>query len=445
MVGGVDTTTLEKLILFQSIRNPYFLGSIIDHLKVEYFNNKDVKNILGVIKKFYDKTGKYPNLVDIKLFLNNETLKKSFITVRDEFKDIGTDVDIELLISQTEHFFRQRATINTLLDVSEEFKTLTSDEILDRFRESCNISIISDIGHDYFKDIETHIKYLKSEQEKIPTGYSLIDDVLGGGIQKDGKALYVILGGTNAGKSIFLANIAVNILKQNYCVPIISLEMGEQVYSHRISANLSKIPMGELKDSTEDFRSIIEGVKSDIPDGKLVIKEFPPGQLTIAKLDTYLSRLKQKGYDFDVVFLDYITLMKASGDTLYERGKNLAEDIRALSYKYEVSFFTVLQANRSGVKEFTQPKLDNTSESMGISHTADFIMSIWTGEEDVETNTIRGGILKNRIGKNYGVKLFELDPNYLTLREVDDIFEDDAETLNSELKSQLSDLEEILI
>src|SRR5690606_11250658 len=96
----------------------------------------------------------------------------------------------------------------------------------------------------------------------------------------------------------------------------------------------------------------------------------------------------------------------------------------------------------TGTKDHTQPKLDNTSESMGIAHTADFIMSIWVAEEDVETNTIRGGILKNRVGKNFGVQLFELDPRYLRLREIDSIFEDDVVTMNNELKSQLSELEE---
>lgn len=443
-MNSVDTATLEKLILYQSIRNPYYMGSIIEHIKTDYFEDRDVKNIVNVIKKYYDKTNKYPNLTEIKLFLNNINLRKSFKNIRNEFKELDHDVDIELLIAQTEQFFRQKAVINTMLSVSENFKSLSHEEILRQFESSCNISIITDIGHDYFEDIETHIRYLQSEQEKISTGFDFIDKALKGGLNKKGKALYILMGGTNAGKSIFLGNIAVNILQQNYCVPIISLEMDEQVYSHRISANLSGISMDELKSHVSEFRDAIKDVKSKIPNGKLVIKEFPPGQLTVAKLDSYLSKLKKRGYGFDVVILDYITLMKTLGDNLYERGKRLAEDIRALSYKYEVSFVTVIQANRTGTKDHTQPKLDNTSESMGIAHTADFIMSIWTSEEDVETNTIRGGILKNRIGQNYGVQLFELDPKFLRLREIDSIFEEDRATMNKELKSQLSHLEEQL-
>jgi replicative DNA helicase len=160
--------------------------------------------------------------------------------------------------------------------------------------------------------------------------------------------------------------------------------------------------------------------------------------LTINDLDAYLAKLKKKGKHFDIVYLDYITLMKAVGtNNLYEAGKRLAEDVRALSYKYEVSFVSVLQANRNGVSG-QQPKLDNTSESMGIAHTADFMASIWREEEDFETNTLRTGIIKNRIGENFGTQMLELD-NHLRIREIDAIFEEDSENMNNAIKDQIKE------
>ena len=207
-----------------------------------------------------------------------------------------------------------------------------------------------------------------------------------------------------------------------------------------MSANFAEIPFDDLKDETEQFKAKIQQIKTNTPDANLILKEFPPGKLTVSGLDAYLEKLQKKGYDFDIVFLDYITLMRAEGVVgMYEGGKKLAEDIRALSYKYGVSFVTVIQANRGGVGG-EQPQLDNTSESMGIAHTADFIASIWRTEEDIETNTLRLGILKNRVGENFGVQMLELDTRYLKLREVAQIFENDQAEMNTELKQQIGAL-----
>jgi len=73
---------------------------------------------------------------------------------------------------------------------------------------------------------------------------------------------------------------------------------------------------------------------------------------------------------------------------------------------------------------------------MGIAHTADFMASIWREEEDFETNTLRTGIIKNRIGENFGVKMLELD-NYLRIREVDEIYTEDSEQMNNSIKDQI--------
>lgn len=432
---------LEKNILFQSIKSPYYLGSIIDHIDVKYFSNNNVKSILSVILKFYKEYDKYPNLTEIKTLLNDESLKKSFKLVVDEFKNLDKDVDVDILIKQTEQFFRERAVYNTMLDVAENIKQYKHADVLKKFEKSCGISLITDIGMDYFKDIDSHIEWLKQQVDKISTGYEFLDKKIKGGFNKNGRGLHVILGGTNSGKSIVLGNIAANVVRQNYCVPIISLEMGENYYAQRMSANFSSISVDDLKDNTEDLKNIISNIQEKTPNSKLIIKEFAPGCLTPNGLDNYLDMLKKKGYNFDLVVLDYITLMKSEGDNLYEKGKRLAEDVRSLTYKHNVDILTAIQANRGGVKENTQPKLDNTSESMGIAHTADLMVSVWREEEDIETNTIRMGVIKNRIGENFGVQMFEFDTRYLRLTETEKIFENDLVEMQKQITREMENIE----
>jgi|TARA_R110000765_G_scaffold7963_4_gene26042 replicative DNA helicase len=436
----LDTKTFEHSILYQAVKSPYYLGTIIEHVDTDFFKDTDVKAVFGELLSFYTEYDKYPNMAELKTIISNEEVKKSFIRVVDTFKGLDTDIDIDILVEQTENYFREKSIVNTLMKIGKTWDELTHAEISERVQRACAMSIVTDIGFDYFKDIDTHIDWLKSSQNKLSTGFEFLDGKLKGGFNQDGRAMYVFMGGTNAGKSIVLGNLAANCVRQGKCVPIISLEMDEQLYAQRMSANFAEIPFDDLKDETEQFKAKIQQIKTNTPDANLILKEFPPGKLTVSGLDAYLEKLQKKGYDFDIVFLDYITLMRAEGVVgMYEGGKKLAEDIRALSYKYGVSFVTVIQANRGGVGG-EQPQLDNTSESMGIAHTADFIASIWRTEEDIETNTLRLGILKNRVGENFGVQMLELDTRYLKLREVAQIFENDQAEMNTELKQQIGAL-----
>ena len=52
---------------------------------------------------------------------------------------------------------------------------------------------------------------------------------------------------SNVGKSIFLGNIACNLASKGKTVLVISLEMSEMIYARRLSSNITRIPMKELK------------------------------------------------------------------------------------------------------------------------------------------------------------------------------------------------------
>lgn len=432
----LDQNKLEEYILLTCFKNNGYFNSISEHVNIEYFDNIDVKRVLNSVLSFVKEYSKFPNFSELVLFSKEKSYKDSLKNILLEYKTFQ-GIDEDILIKQTEDFFRQKSVYMTMLDVAKKFSDgeISNGEILERFQYCCNISLVNDLGHDYFKDLEDHIQYLLTAQEKISTGITWLDKKLNGGFLTLGKALYVIMGGTNSGKSIWLANFCINILKQNLCVPIISLEMSEQVYSERISAGLNQINIGELKDNIEKLRENVGNFKYNNPDSQLIVKEFPTGQLTVSGLDAYLDKLKKSGYNFNIVIIDYMTLMRGEGDNSYEKGKKLAEDLRALTYKYKVSFLTAIQANREGTDN-KMPKLNNASESMGIVHTADFVMSIWEEAEDVETQTKRAGIVKSRFGENFGVKLFELNTQYLTLQEQDEIFTGETEELE-EIKTSL--------
>ena len=106
---------------------------------------------------------------------------------------------------------------------------------------------------DYFDDIDKHIADLTVSESVIPSNWEWLDNKLGGGFLENGKAIYVFAGETNIGKSIFLGNLATNICGQNKTVLLVSLEMPEMIYARRISSDVTKIPIGELYNRTDEI------------------------------------------------------------------------------------------------------------------------------------------------------------------------------------------------
>ena len=49
-----------------------------------------------------------------------------------------------------------------------------------------------------------------------------------------------------------------------------------------------------------------------------------------------------------MIFVDYLTLMKASGKTPYERATQISMDLHTLAQQMEIAVITLAQLNRAG-------------------------------------------------------------------------------------------------
>jgi replicative DNA helicase len=134
------------------------------------------------------------------------------------------------------------------------------------------------------------------------------------------------------------------------------------------------------------------------------------------------------------VVIDYINLLKPSSKNLnsYESVKEVAEHLRALSFKYNIPFVTASQVNRPAFNA-ANPGMESISESIGLAATCDVICSLWQEQEDKELGIINMGMQKNRFGVNYGSCPFKVKYETLTLSETNpDYFatENSEQTIN---------------
>lgn len=401
-----------------------YLETIFEHTKPSYFKNKDIKVVFEVLHSFYNEFGKVPNVTELKAHLVEDEQKQALRNVVTSFNNIDKSYDKDILVKNSERFLKERAVVNTVLSTSLDVQSgeINSAEILSKFEKSCNISLIDDLGFNYFEDFDKHTEDLLKISKTISTGWKWLDAKIGGGFLTEGKSVYIFYGPTNSGKSIFLGNIAANVMSQNKTVVLISLEMSEQVYGKRISSCVSRIQMNDLQLHIEPLKEKIKSYKLKHQDARLIIKEFPPQSVTPLHIKTYIDKLVKKGIKPDMIIIDYIGIMAppTKGLKSYEAGKIITEQLRALTYHFNCPLVSAVQTNRSGYKE-SNPGIETVAESMAVAHTADCAFSIWSDDGDIELGMIHLGITKNRFGPRETTTQLKIDYPTLTLSEVDDV------------------------
>ena len=415
----VNADYFENVIACQALTNGYYTSLVQEHLTPENFKNAGNKLIISIIKDFYSKRKVLPTVTEIKTYIKTEEDAKLIKDTLVSYKQIDLQGNFDELVQNTEIFFKEKNVYNTVLKIVDDVTNDKADygKFLKMFEKACNITLINDIGLDFYGQYQKILDELGTPNETVPTGWKFIDDKIGGGLAKRGRALYLFLGPTNVGKSIFLGNIASNMAASGLTTVLISLEMPEMMYAKRISSHLSKIPINDIQQQIKPLETYFQEV-SEQRKQKLIIKEFPPKSITIGGIRAYLESLVKAGIKPDILVIDYLGLIKASsGDNSYEQGKNTAEELRALSYFFSIPIVSAIQTNREGME---RPALDTVSESLGVAFTADVVWSIHQDEGDQELGIIKVGGIKNRVGPKHGATAMRIDYTTLSLSEEKD-------------------------
>ncbi len=432
----LDLDFFEKVILYNALTNQDYTSSIVNFVDVKLFTNKSIGKTLFHVTSFFNERGCLPSASEIKSRMSSEEDRKHLEDVKVILTQIEGPFNKDELVDNTERFFKEKFVYNTIIDVAENFAkhSFKIEDVLVEFEKAYNISLRENLGHWYFENIDKHVKDLLTNYNPISTGWKFFDEKTEGGLFP--KTLTVFAGQVNVGKSIVLGNIATNMLLSNKNVLLISLEMSEFMYSKRISAQLTQIPHNDLKKFTEELKDQVLHLRRNI-EGNLIIKEYPPKTVTVRHIDSYITKLKHKGFSPDIVVIDYVNLIHPLAKNLnsYESVKEICEHLRALAFKYGIPIVSATQLNR-GAFNTTSPGMEGISESIGLAATCDVICSLWQEEEDKELGIINIGFQKNRFGPNFGSAAFKCNYNTLTLSETNsDYFESDEESSEDSIKN----------
>ena len=230
--------------------------------------------------------------------------------------------------------------------------------------------------------------------------------------------------------SLWMQNFTYKSADMGYNVLYVTLEMSERKVLKRIGSMRLKIPINDYDKISMDTNLIKKKILSlgsvkqggDLFQnkvGKIYTKFWAAGTSTISDIDNYIQKLQQKkSIKFDLIIIDYITLIatpKGSNDSLYIKGKHLAEGLRALGSKYKCPIITGIQVAKDAWNS-VDITLESVPESKAIAETADTFFALIRSAEMKRQNIYRLKLLKQRDGDflKSQVKL-SLNPTFLTL------------------------------
>lgn len=216
----------------------------------------------------------------------------------------------------------------------------------------------------------------------IPTGFDKLDKITSGWQNSD---LIIIAARPAMGKTAFVLsmakNIAVNFKKP---VAVFSLEMSNVQLVNRLIVNVCEIEGEKIRNGQlleHEWHQLDHKIK-DLYDAPLYIDDTP--SLSIFEFRTKARRLVRE-HHVEIIVIDYLQLMNASGSSFGSREQEvstISRSLKGLAKELNIPIIALSQLNR-GVENRTgngadskRPQLSDLRESGAIEQDADMVCFI---------------------------------------------------------------------
>ena len=257
---------------------------------------------------------------------------------------------------------------------------------------------------------EDVINSLFNEKRQLKLGYEEFDKDL----NLSQNDLLIIGAGSGTGKTAFALNLLLKLCENYQCI-YFNMEMSKDILYKRLIAIKTGISLKDLNNAKElssnDLRKI--SVASSDLENIILIN----GSINTPIVKKNILNIKTDKHI--VVFLDHIGLIKASGNSLYEKMTNVAKDLRTICLDCNCTIIGLCQLSRVSQKNNEIPKLQDLRDSGEIEQSARKVVLLYDEEKDStnENHNMKMIIAKNDDG-NRVIKDFVFERYTQRFKEV---------------------------
>jgi len=228
------------------------------------------------------------------------------------------------------------------------------------------------------------IDRMEHPKPHLQTGYGQLDRFM-----YIDKGDFIVIGGRpSAGKTAFTLQMMLHMAEEHK-VGYFSLETSPQKAFDRLVSNydwtsFTKIKHADLDD--DDWANITQRYDTF---HKLGFEIVPAAGWTVDKIKSY-SEIRQ----YEIVFIDYLTLIRSQGKDDTERATHISEDLHTFAQHDGITIIALSQLNRGGANG--NADMTSLRQSGQIEQDADGIILIQYNDETPDVREIK--IAKNKEG-----------------------------------------------
>jgi len=379
----VEDRILGVLLIEQNSVHTY-----IAKITSEFFYQTKNQLIFKAIQSLYDKM----SAIDIVTVCQHLTTNEQMETVGGPFEVVkltnnvtgSSSMNDWILILQQNYLQRKGIVIGQEL-VNDSYQgeienhlNSASNKILNA-QESIYKNSEKGMAHYIMSLAKERDAVLENGQIGIDTGWESLNKYISGWVNPD---LIILAARPAQGKTAFMLNAILNVLRQDKPVGIFSLEMsGEQLVNRLISLD-SGIAHHYLRTNnlTEAQKFMLMASEERLQKAKLYIDDTP--SLNIRDLRSKAAILKRK-YNIEFLCIDYLQLMSGV-DRKGNRESEIAEISRGckiIAKELNIPVMALSQLSRAvESRQDKMPQLSDLRESGGIEQDADSVIFLMRPE-----------------------------------------------------------------
>lgn len=393
----------ENILLGQILKNNDIFHSL--KIKADSFTDSKNKLIFNTIS-YLIKKGEKANLNTVYSEINEYAEYISGLTS-------NTDANWKFYENKILEANRKRRFLTLAKQIQEDIKKDSTElytfiqseinDIVNDYADDFNVLKIGDMLHDFINLLETR-KLTRGQLPGLDTGFKCINQVLLG-FEKE--KYYVIGARASVGKSALLFNFAANIAR-THKVGILSLESGRNEIMTRLISSVGGVNTRALRTGyyRDSDMGKIQGACGQLYEKDIYIYDKP--NITIDELEIQTARMV-KEFKIDILLVDYLQLVKSSGDSRIEKVANVSLTLKELARRYKIPVVTAAQLRRDA--ENRRPGLNDLSDSSQIEKDADCVILIY--EKNDEHILI---VAKNRDGAKSDISI-KFNKEYVRFEE----------------------------
>lgn len=359
------------------------LPEVTARLKAEDFVLGELRSIFTACKELYQEN----TPVDVvtvmgKLSSSYKPLLVEACAAAPTISNFKTYVEI---VADTARRLRALEKAKELAEALEEGEGLDAcQEMAVKTCESLNDTTageaysIKEMFERFYATKMTPKEYIKTGIDRLDK-YTFID-----------KGDYVVIGARpSAGKTALTLQMMLYMARERNVV-YFSLETNPDKLMDRMISNFTKTSLSAIKRNEvtpEEWVTIAEAYDRLT---RLKIHTVPAAGWTAAQIRAKAVQLKA-----EVIFIDYLSLIKSEGNNRYEKVSNISCDLHTMAQQSGITVFALSQLSREGKGE---PDMSHLRESGQIEQDADLILLLHSLDTEDPSAPRKLTIAKNKEG-----------------------------------------------